>query len=56
MILAVALPASFLYPVQSAGAIIITAIASLVIYKEKLSLFQKIGFVSGVLAIVAFNI
>ena len=56
MILAVALPASFLYPVQSAGAIIITAIASIMIYREKLSLFQKIGFVSGVLAIVAFNI
>ena len=56
MILAIILPASFLYPVQSAGAIILTAIVSVLLYKEKLSFFQKIGFVSGVLAIIAFNV
>ncbi len=56
MILAVTLPASFLYPVQSAGGIIVTAIVSIIIYKEKLSLFQKIGFVTGILAVIIFNI
>lgn len=56
MILAVILPASFLYPVQSAGGIIVTAIVSILLYKEKLSIPQKIGFVAGVLAVIAFNI
>ena len=56
MILAVVLPASFLYPMQSAGAIVLTAIVSILLYKEKLSLFQKIGFVTGVLAIIVFNV
>ena len=56
MILAISLPASFLYPVQSAGAIILTAIVSILIYREKLSSFQKIGFVLGIFAIIVFNI
>lgn len=56
MMLAVTLPASFLYPVQSAGAIIITAIVSLIIYREKMSFSQKAGFIFGVLAIILFNI
>lgn len=56
MILAVILPASFLYPVQSAGGIIVTAIVSILLYKEKLSIPQKIGFVAGVLAVIVFNI
>lgn len=55
MFLAVILPASFLYPIQSAGGIILTAIVSIIVYKEKLSLSHKIGFVSGVLAVIAFN-
>ena len=56
MILAVPLPASFLYPVQSAGGIILTAAVSMLFYKEKMSVCQKIGFVLGVVAIVMFNI
>ena len=56
MILAVSLPASFLYPVQSAGGIILTAAVSMLFYKEKMSVCQKIGFVLGVVAIVMFNI
>ena len=56
MMLAVVLPASFLYPVQSAGAIILTAVISMLFYKERLSLVQKAGFAFGVFAIIAFNI
>lgn len=56
MFLAVALPASFLYPLQSAGGIILTAIVSLAIYKERLSAPHKIGFVLGVLAVILFNL
>ena len=56
MILAVSLPASFLYPVQSAGAIILTAFVSILVYKEKLSNLQKVGFLFGIFAIIIFNI
>ncbi len=56
LMLAVILPASILYPIQSAGGIILTAVVSLVFYKEKLSAYQKLGFVFGVLAIILFNI
>lgn len=55
MFLAVVTPASLLYPLQSAGGIILTAIVSVVIYKEKLSITHKIGFVAGILAVIAFN-
>ena len=56
LMLAITLPASILYPIQSAGGIIVTAIVSIVIYREKLSAFQKLGFVLGVAAIVLLNI
>ena len=56
MFLAVVLPASFLYPIQSAGGIILTAVVSVIVYKEKLSTTHKIGFVAGVLAVIAFNL
>ena len=56
MFLAVVLPASFLYPIQSAGGIILTAIVSVIVYKEKLSTTHKLGFVAGVLAVIAFNL
>lgn len=56
MLLAVILPASFLYPLQSAGGIILTAVVSVTVYKEKLSATHKIGFVAGVLAVIFFNI
>ncbi len=56
LILAVILPASILYPIQSAGGIILTAVVSMLFYKEKLSINQKIGFVLGILAIILFNI
>ena len=56
MMVATALPASFLYPVQAAGGIILTAAVSILLYKEKLSFAQKIGFVMGIVAVIAFNL
>ncbi len=48
--------ASVMFPVISAGGIILTALISIFIYKENLSLFQKFGFVLGVLSIIFLNI
>jgi drug/metabolite transporter (DMT)-like permease len=56
MLLAVSLPASFLYPVQSAGGILLCAAASILCYRERLSRFQKIGLLVGVAAVIALNL
>lgn len=50
------MPASVMFPVISAGGIILTAVVSMTIYKEKLSLQQKIGLVLGIVSIIALNI
>lgn len=47
---------SILYPVISAGGIILTFIVSRFIYKERLSKLQNIGFLLGVLAVIILNI
>jgi len=49
-------PASVMFPIIAAGGIVLTALISIFIYKEKLSLQQKIGFVLGILAIILLNI
>lgn len=56
MILSNTVPASVMFPVIAAGGIILTALISMFVYKEKLSTQQKIGFALGVLAIVLLNI
>ena len=56
LLLAVTLPASFLYPVQAAGTILLSAAVSIFYYREKLSRYQKIGLIIGVLAVVALNL
>ena len=48
--------ASVMFPVISAGGIILTALVSITIYKEKLSVQQKIGLVLGVVSIIALNV
>lgn len=55
MILSNTVPASVMFPFIAAGGIIATALVSMFVYKEKLSTQQKIGFVLGILAIVALN-
>lgn len=56
MMLAVKLPASFMFPVISAGGIVMTLIASIALYKERLSKRQLIGFVMGMASIIVLNI
>ncbi len=56
LILSGKMSASVMFPVISAGGIVLTALISIFVYKEKLSLQQKIGFVLGTAAIVLLNI
>lgn len=56
LLLATKMSSSIVYPVLSAGGIVITSFVSVFVYKEKMNLFQKIGLILGVLAIVALNI
>ena len=56
LILSNSMPASVMFPVISAGGIITTALVSVFVYKEKMSLPQKIGLLLGTVAIVALNL
>lgn len=55
MILALSMPASVLYPLLSAGGIVLTALISRIFYREKLSTPQKIGLVLGIAATIALS-
>lgn len=54
--LAVTVPASVMYPIIASGGVVATALVARFVYKETLSRPQKIGFVLGVLAIIALNL
>ncbi len=56
MVLAVKMNASILYPVISAGGILLTGIISLVVYKEKLSRSQYLALFFGIVSVVLMNI
>lgn len=56
MVLAVRLPASLLYPVVSAGGIVMTAVVSLGIYRERLSKQEFVGLALGILSVVFLNL
>ena len=47
---------SVLFPLISAGGIVLTWLISAIIYREKLSVRQNIGMLLGVLSIVLFNL
>ncbi|MBQ9161984.1 MAG: EamA family transporter [Clostridia bacterium] len=50
------MPASVMFPLISAGGIVATVLISIFVYKEKLSLQEKIGVIIGIAAIVVLNI
>ena len=56
VMLLAAYPASIVFPTISGGGIILTYLISRFVYKERLSSDQNIGFVIGVLAVVALNL
>ena len=56
MLCSVSMSASVMFPIISAGSIILTALISILFYKEKLTKMQYVGFVLGIIAIVLLNI
>ena len=56
LILSTKMDASVMFPIISTGGILCATAISVTIYKEKLSLLQKIGVILGVMAIVVLNI
>lgn len=56
MVLTALLPTAVLFPSVSAGGMILTFIISLMVYKEKLSPKQLIGYTIGVISIILINI
>ena len=50
------MPASVMFPVISAGGVVLAALVSVLLYKEKLQSQQWIGMCLGTRAIVALNL
>lgn len=56
MILSGRMPVSLMFPLISAGGLVVTYIASRFFYKEKLTRVQFVGFVFGLAAVVFLNV
>ena len=56
MILSGRMPVSLMFPLISAGGLVVTYIASRFFYKEKLTKVQFVGFVFGLAAVVFLNV
>ena len=56
LILTNKMPSSVMFPLISAGGILATFLVSLFIYKEKLSKFQNLGLVLGIISVVFLNV
>lgn len=56
MILSVKMSASVMFPLISAGSIILTYLISRIYYKEKLNKMQNAGFIFGVASVVFLNL
>lgn len=56
LVLSAKMPASVMFPVISAGGIVVTALVSIFLYKEKLSKYQIVGLFLGIASIFALNI
>ena len=56
MILSGKMPVSLMFPLISAGGLIVTYIVSRFFYKEKLTKIQFIGFIFGLMAVVFLNV
>ena len=56
MILTSLIPSAILYPTISAGGIVIAFLFALLVYREKLSKTQQIGYAIGVTSVVLLNL
>ncbi len=56
MVLSTKMPASIQFPLISAGSILASALFSVLLYKERLSIRQWIGFGVGILSVICLNL
>lgn len=56
MILSSSMPVSVMFPLISAGGLVVTYLVSRFVYKESLTKLQFVGFILGLAAIVFLNI
>ena len=56
MVLSNRMPISVMFPIISAGGIIVSFLVSLFVYKETLNKMQYIGFCMGIISIIFLNI
>ena len=56
MLLSGRLPASFMFPVISAGGVVLTFFVSTLFYREKLTKLQILGFVFGAVSVILLNL
>ena len=56
MVASLTIEKSVMFPLISAGGIVLTWIISVFLYKEKLSMKQNIGLVLGIVSIVFLNL
>jgi drug/metabolite transporter (DMT)-like permease len=56
LLLATRMPASLMFPIVSAGGIVLTFVVSVGVYRERLSNTQTFGFVLGILSVVMLSL
>lgn len=56
MILSSSMPVSVMFPLISAGGLVVTYLVSRFVYKESLTKLQFVGFILGLAAVVFLNI
>ena len=56
MVLTTRLPASVMYPMISAGGIIISWVIARAVYRERLNVMQNVGVILGIAAVVLLNL
>lgn len=56
MVLSETMPAVVLFPVISGGGIIVTYFTARFLFKEHLSVFQKVGFLLGTVSVIVMNL
>ena len=56
LVLTAVLPTAILFPAISAVSMVLTFILALIVFREKLSKAQTIGYISGVISVVLLNI
>lgn len=56
MLLSGMMATSLMFPLISAGGIVITYAVSRLLYKEELTKTQFIGFIAGIISVVLFNL